>query len=194
MKIEEITETVEKALGDLASFSPTKKILYYASCNGNRENTNYFFCFQFFDEAEYQKIKNNPTRLDNPDHIASELFYNKRKLKSSDYEAIFNSLYRGDCCISFEKSLRILLNLSHWIMRSYIIAGNFKYELTSKTNGTVFYSHKTGKREEFQLVLFLDRLTDGGLVLNMADHDFIAPMENKLAKEHEEDPPFLVNS
>ncbi|MBN2156478.1 MAG: hypothetical protein JW776_10580 [Candidatus Lokiarchaeota archaeon] len=195
MKIEEITETIEIALGDIASILPSKKMLYHASCNGNRENTNYIFILEMFDETEYKKIRENHIRLDDPDHIASELLYNKRKLKTSDYKIILDSLYHGIHKINFAESVKILFNLSHWLLRNYIIAENFKYNLTSKTNGTVFYSFKTGKREEFQLVVFLDRLADGGLVLNPADHDFVAPIENKVAKEQEEEqPPFLMSS
>jgi hypothetical protein len=193
MKIEEIIETIEKALGNFASIPSSKRMLFHASCNGNRDNTNYIFILEMFDEKEYQKIKEEHLRLDDPDHIVSTMFYDKKKLKSSDYSTILDSLYHGNHDIEFADALKLLFNLSHWLNRSYIIAGNFKYNLTSKTNGTAFYSFKTGKREDFQLIFFLDQLADGGLVMNMADHDFVAPIENQ-AKEQDEDTPYVLNS
>ena len=114
------------------------------------------------------------------------MFYNKKKLKSSDYETILDSLYYGNHELEFTESVKVLFNLSHWVARNYIIAGNFKYELTPKTNGKAFYSFRNGNRVDFQLVLFFDRLADGGLVLDMADHDFVAPIQNQ-ANESEED-------
>ena len=85
MKIEDISETIEKALGDIATLPPNTRMLFHASANGNRENTNYIFIIEMFDEKEYSKIKEEHLRLDDPDHIASKIFYNKKKLKSSDY-------------------------------------------------------------------------------------------------------------
>ena len=193
-KIEGITETIEQALGDIATLPPNTKMLFHASANGNRENTNYIFILEMFDEDEYRKIKEQHLRLDDPDHIASRMFYNKKKLKSSDYMDILDSLYHGNHEFKFTDSVKSLFNLSHWILRNYIIAGNFKYDLTSKSNGRVFYSFKNGKRIDFQLVLFLDRLADGGLVLDMADHDFVAPIENQASGEQEEEPPYIMSS
>ena len=193
MKIEEITENIENALGDIATLPPNTRMLFHASCNGNTD-TNYIFILEMFDESEYRKIKEEHLRLDDPDHIASAMFYNKKKLKSSDYSEILDSLYHGNHDIEFTDALKFLFNMSHWISRNYIISGNFKYDLTSKTNGKVFYSYKTGKRADFQLVLFLDRLADGGLVLDMTDHDFVAPIENKAISELEEEPPYVISS
>ena len=194
MKTEEITETIEKALGDIATLPPNTRMLFHASCNGNRDNTNYIFILEMFDEEEYRKIKEEHLRLDDPDHVASAMFYNKKKLKSNDYVTILDSLYHGNHDIEFTESVKLLFNFSHWLTRNYLIAGNFKYDLTSKTNGKVFYSFKTGKRQDFQLVLFLDQLADGGLVLDMSDHDFVAPIENKAANEQEEDTPYVMSS
>ena len=189
MKIEEITETIEQALGDLATLPPDTRMLYHASCNGNRENTNYILILEMFDEDEYFKIKNEHLRLEDPDHLASTMFHSKRRLKSSDYTAILDSLYHGNHDIKFPEAVKYLFNLSHWVARNYVIAGNFKYDLTSKTNGTAYYSYKTKKKLDFQLVLFLDRLADGGLVLDMVDHDFVAPIENQASSEQEEEQP-----
>ena len=194
MKIEEITEAIEIALGDIATIPPNTRMLFHASANGNRDNTNFIFILEMFDDKEYQKIKEHHITLDHPEHVASELFYNKKRLKSSDYVPILDSLYQGDHDIEFTESLKLLFNLSHWIQRNYIVAGNFKYNLSDKTNGKVFYSYKTGKRADFQLVIFLDRLSDGGLVLDMADHDFVAPIQNEANNEQEEEPPYVMSS
>ena len=193
MKIDEIIETIETALGDISTLDPNTHMLFHASANGNRENTNYIFILEMFDDEEYTKIKEEHIRLEDPDHIASKMFYDKKKLRSSDYESILDSLYHGNHDIDFTEAVKFLFNMSHWVSRNYIIAGNFKYDLSSKTNGKVFYSFKTGKRAEFQLVLFLDRLADGGLVMDMADHDFVAPIKNQ-ANEQEEDPPYVMSS
>lgn len=192
-KIEGITETIEKALGDIATLPPNTKMLFYASANGNRENTNYIFILEIFDEDEYRKIKQTHLRMEDPDYIASKAFYNKKKLKTSDYTLLLGSLYHGNHDITFTDSVKQLFNLSHWIARDYIITGNFKYDLTSKTNGKVFYSFKNGRKVDYQLVLFLDRLADGGLVLDMADHDFVAPIENQATNEGEEEPPYVMS-
>ena len=93
--------------------------------------------------------------------------------------SILDSLYHGNHDIEFTEAIKLLFNMSHWLNRNYVIAGNFKYDVTSKTNGNAFYSFKTGKRQEFQLVFFLDKLADGGLVMDMADHDFVAPIKNQ---------------
>ena len=193
MKTEEITESIEKALGDIATLPSNTKMLFYASANGNRDNTNYIFILEMYDEDEYRKIKEEHLRLDDPDYVASKIFYDKKKLKTSDYTLILDSLYHGNHEITFKDSVKQLFNMSHWIAREYIIAGNFKYDLTSKTNGKVFYSFKNGRKVDFQLVLFLDRLADGGLVLDMADHDFVAPIENQ-ASESEEEPPYVMST
>jgi hypothetical protein len=194
MKIEDISENIEKALGDIATLPQNTRMLFHASANGNRNNTNYIFILEMFDEGEYRKIKEEHLHIEDPDYIASVMFYDKKKLRSSDYTEILDSLYHGNHDIEFTESVKILFNLSHWIARNYIIAGNFKYDLASKTNGTVFYSFKNGRKVDFQLVLFLDRLEDGGLVLNMADHDFVAPIENKASKEQEEESPYIISS
>ncbi|TFG20989.1 MAG: hypothetical protein EU530_01480 [Promethearchaeota archaeon] len=194
MKIEDITETIEKALGDIVSIPPNTRMLFHASANGNRENTNYIFILEMFDENEYTKIKEEHLRLDDPDHIASEMFYNKKKIKSGDYAVILDSLYHGNHDIEFTKAVKLLFNMSHWLNRNYIVTENFKYNISPKTNGTVFYSFKTGKRQEFQLVFFLDRLADGGLVMDMADHDFVAPIKNQTSNEQEEEPPYVISS
>jgi hypothetical protein len=193
MKIEEISETIEKALGDIATLSPNTQMLFHASCNGNRENTNYIFILEMFDEKEYKKIKEEHLRLDDPDHVASKMFYNKKRLKSSDYLEILESLYHGNHDIEFRDAVKFLFNMSHWVNRNYIITENFKYDLTSKTNGKVYYSFKNGRKVDFQLIMFLDRLADGGLVLDMAEHDFVAPIENQ-ANESEEKPPYIMSS
>ncbi len=194
MKIEEISETIEQALGDLATLPPNTRMLFHASCNGNRENTNYIYILEMYDEEEYRKIIEEHLRLEDPDHIASSMFHSKKKLKSSDYTVILDSLYHGNHDIKFAEAVKFLFNMSHWLSRNYVIAGNFKYDLTSKTNGTVFYTFQTKRKLDFQLVLFLDRLADGGLVLDMADHDFVAPIENQASSEQEEDPPYVVSS
>ncbi|MHA1111067.1 MAG: hypothetical protein ACTSRE_08180 [Promethearchaeota archaeon] len=194
MRTEEITETIENALGDIATLPPNTRMLFHASANGNRENTNYIFILEMFDEDEYRKIKEEHLRLDDPDHIASKMFYDKKKLKTSDYTLILDSLYHGNHDIAFTDSIKTILNMSHWIARNYIIAGNFKYDFTPKTNGKVFYSFKNGRKVDFQLVLFLDRLADGGLVFDMADHDFVAPIENQATSDQEEDPQYVMSS
>jgi hypothetical protein len=196
MKIEEISETIEQALGDLATLPPETRMLYHASCNGNRDTTNYILILEKFDDDEYYKIKNEHLRLDDPDHLASTMFHSKKRLKSNDYTAILDSLYHGNHDIKFAEAVKYLFNLCHWIGRNYVISGNFKYNLTSKTNGTAYYTYKTNRKGkvDFQIVLFLDRLVDGGLVLDMKDHDFVAPIEKKASNEQEEEVPYAVSS
>ncbi len=194
MKIEEITETIEKALGDITTLPPNTRMLFHASANGNRDNTNYIFILEMFDEDEYRKIKEEHIKLENPDYVASSLFYHKKKIKSSDYQVVLDSLYHGNHDLKFSESVKNLFNLSHWIARNYIIVGNFKYNLTPKTNGNIFYSFKNGRKVDFQLILFIDRLEDGGLVLDMADYDFVAPIENRSSGDQEKELQNIVSS